>query len=407
MKICIVNEFFYPDMQGGTGMLLSDAARGLHDRFGYEVDVLTTPHLYRDAAAKLDAATDWDGIRITRLDCPNFNRSGTPRRLLGNLIFTRKVLKELKARPKYDAVLVGTAPPTVPEAAMSYARRSKVPYIYIIYDLEPDRVVKMGVMPEESVPVRVLRNRQRRWLHSAARIMVIGRCMRSYLKRHYGVTDEQVEVVPLGADADRIVPAPKETEFRREHDLKGFLVVYGGNFGKYHNFDVILDAAKSLAERDPDVAFALVGNGAQEDHIKARIADEGIGNVKVLPILPQARVPELMASADLLLVTLEPNMEGLCVPSKFYPILSAGRPTLAAVGEESEIALVVEESGVGIRVAQDDRQAFVDAILRLKNDPEEAEAMGRKARETLLEKYTNDRNVENFDRMIRSVVGKG
>ncbi len=406
MRICIVNEFFYPDMQGGTGMLLSDAARGLKDRFGYEIDVLTTPHLYRDVTAKLDPSTDWDGIRITRLDCPNFNRSGTPRRLLGNLIFTRKVLKELRARPKYDAVLVGTAPPTVPEAAMAYARRSGVPYIYIIYDLEPDRVVKMGVMPEASVPVRVLRNRQRRWLHSAAKVMVIGRCMRSYLKRHYGVTDAQVEVVPLGADANRIVPASKDTEFRREHGLTGFLVVYGGNFGKYHNFDVILDAAKTLAERDPDVRFALVGNGAQEDHIKARIRDEGISNVVVLPILSQARVPELMASADLLLVTLEPNMEGLCVPSKFYPILSAGRPTLAAVGAESEIALVVEESGVGIRVAQDDRQAFVDAILRLKQDPAEAEAMGARARHTLLEKYTNDRNVENFDRMIRGVVGR-
>ena len=43
-------------------------------------------------------------------------------------------------------MLTATAPPTIPSAAQIYRKMTGTPYVYVIYDLEPDRVVRMDVM---------------------------------------------------------------------------------------------------------------------------------------------------------------------------------------------------------------------------------------------------------------------
>ena len=45
-----------------------------------------------------------------------------------------------------------------------------------------------------------------------------------------------------------------------------------------------------------------------------------------------------MAAADVHLVSLLPQIEGLIVPSKFYGILAAGRPAIFIGDAEGEIA---------------------------------------------------------------------
>lgn len=404
MRVCIISEFFYPDMTGGTGMLLSDLARGLHDSFGVEIDVITTRHLYRDSTAKLPRREDWNGIKISRVSTPNFNRASTARRLAGNLLFTHAALAALLPRKRYDVILTATAPPTIPAAAHLYQKLTATPYVYIIYDLEPDRVVNMNLLGAESRPVRVLRGRQRTWLTSAAKVVVIGRCMKEHLSRNYQVPHEKMEVIAVGADDERIVPAARETGLRRRFGLSGFLVLYAGNFGRYHNFNAILDAAKSLRAAGTAVTFALFGNGAQEAALRARIENEQIENVRLFPILPQSDMAELFASADVSLVTLEPNMEGLCVPSKFYPILASGRPAIALMGEHSEIAYVLREADCGIRLNQGDTALLAATLTHLARNPAEAERMGRNARKVLEEKYSTRRITRQYHDVLKAVV---
>jgi len=405
MRICIINEFFYPDMTGGTGTLLSDIARSLHDHYDVEIDVITTRHLYRDPKAKLSGYENWNGINIRRLASPNFNRKSTALRVLSNLQFTAGAFMQLQ-RGSYDLVLTATAPPTMPMAAHAYKAMTRTPYIYIIYDLEPDRTVKMKVVSGDSRAARALGDHQQKWLNDANKVVVIGRCMRDYLGEHYGLAPKDIEVIAVGADAERIVPQSKQTRFRAQHGLSGFVVVYGGNFGRYHNFDAILDAAKQLKANGKEITFALVGNGAQEAHIRSRIEAEKICNVRLFPILPQEEMPDLLASADMSLVTLEPGMEGLCVPSKFYPILSSGRPTLAMVPEKSEIALVIKENNCGVQIDQADSARLVKVLSHLSQHPEELEQMGQNARNALVERYSTRHIVQSFHSLFLCVANK-
>ena len=408
MRICIVNEFFYPDSTGGTGTVLSDLVRSLREIYSsVDIDVVTSKNLYRDADALLPAWENWNGVNIHRLATPRPNGLPTPLRLGANLLFCLFALGKLASLGRYDLLLVGTAPPMVAMSAQVLGWLKATPFVYIVYDLEPDRSVTMKMMVPAHPVVRLFRGSQKRWLHSASKVVVLGRCMREYLGDAYGLPEHQIEVIPIGSDPGEIVPASRDSRFRALHGIKGFIVLYSGNFGRYHDFDTVLDAAKVLRGQEgtaQDIQFVLVGNGAQKDHIARRISSEEIGNVRLFDFVSKEDYADLLATADVSLVTLEPGMEGLCVPSKFYSILASGRATIAAVSPRSEVARVIDEAQCGVHLSQGDTELLVTVLTHLASCPAEVERMGHNARRVLEEKYSTPRLARQYHDIFQTII---
>jgi glycosyltransferase involved in cell wall biosynthesis len=426
MRLVLLTEYFYPDTTGSTGTLLSQLTRHLRDRCPeLEIEVITGRHCY-GASSALPPTEDWDGIAIHRLATPRSNRSSTLQRLACGLLFTGAALHHLMARPRPDMVMVVTNPPTLPLAARGFRRLTGTPYCYLVHDLYPDIAAALGLLPGDSRVAKLFRRCQKTWLHAASRTIVLGRCMADHLVTNYGLERERVAIVPNWADPEQVFPIGRQTRFRSEQQLRGFVLLYAGNLGRHQDFDTLLDAARLLqggagsgppggrprAYRRPrppafdaggcrggaaqEITFVLVGDGAKRQHIAHRIAAEQITNVRLFPFVPRADYNDLLASADAGLVTLEPGAEGLGVPSKFYSILASGRATVAVVGAGSEVARVVEEAGCGVRVEQGDAAMLARSLLALAASPDAVRQMGENARRVFLENYTLERTAARY-----------
>ena len=407
MRICLISEYFYPDSGGGTGTVLSNLTRHLKDAYGdVEIDVITSRHLYRAAPGaenSLSSHDNWDGINIERLNTPRPHAVNIKKRLLANLRFSWAALRAVIGRKRYDLVLVSTAPPTAPLAAKALLGMTKTPYAYIVYDLFPDVAVALGVLSRDSKPARILYKAQRGWLHGASKTVVLGRCMADHLVKTYHLPRQKIEVIAVGADAQQIEPRSHQTQFRERNNLKDFVVLWAGNFGHHQNFDAILDAAIALQESGRRVTFAFVGDGAKREYIADRIRDEGISNARMFPFVPVAQFSDMLASADVSLVALEPGAEGLGVPSKFYNILASGRPTVALVAPGSEVAHVLQENNCGVRVDQDGAQ-LARVIGELADDPARVACMGKNARRALEENYSMTQVAHQFYNVLKEVA---
>lgn len=353
--------------------------------------MLTSRHAYRDERIAYAPEETYKGIRIFRVESPNHLRRSTGKRFIGNLILANKMALKALSLPKPDVVLVTTAPLTIPLVARFLLRFRRVPYTYLIYDLDPDRTVALGLMQENSKLVRLLRSYQTKWLKNAERIVVIGRCMRDRVSKAYSLDPAKMVVAEVGADPDVVRPMPKNTEFRKKNGLEdAFILLYSGNFGKYHDFDTVLGAAAMLRDKRPDIHIVLVGGGNKRKEVVSKVEEGKLTNVHLFDFVPEEELADLLASADMHLVTLEPGMEGLCVPSKFYTCLASGRPVVALMKPNTEVAMTVNEAACGVRIDIGDSEGLAKALEAAASDPETLEQEGKRARQVFEQTYTID-----------------
>jgi hypothetical protein len=112
-------------------------------------------------------------------------------------------------------------------------------------------------------------------------------------------------------------------------------VAYAGNLGRAHYLATILETMTLLHQRAggpsaDDVArrimFLFIGGGAQRATLEQEVRKRGLTNVQFHPYQPQERLAETLGVADLHLVSLNPNLEGLMF--RQIHIRIACRPTI-------------------------------------------------------------------------------
>ena len=130
--------------------------------------------------------------------------------------------------------------------------------------------------------------------------------------------------------------------------------------------------------------YVIEINGVRKTGLKARAAALGLSNVTFLPFQPKEGLIHSFAAADVFLVTLKEGLAGYIVPSKMYGILAAGRPFVASVEDETEIAEITRAHGCGLLARLGDSRDLAEQIVRLYRDRTLARQMGEKARQAAL-----------------------
>jgi glycosyltransferase involved in cell wall biosynthesis len=166
--------------------------------------------------------------------------------------------------------------------------------------------------------------------------------------------------------------------------------------------DMLLDVAKSL-EENKDIQFVLVGNGAYLDSVKQIIKDRNIGNVNLLPFQPYEDISHVFSLGDVSLVISKPGVGANSVPSKTWSIMSASRPVLANF-DENELKDIIENNKCGIFTKAGDKQAFIDAILKLYNNRELCKVYGKNGRNFVMKNLTKEVGTKKYVDVIKSVV---
>lgn len=400
LKVCILSEFFYPDSNSGTGKAVTDIAHHLSRETGVEVDVICGARSYL-SGERMPPSDRLDNVKIRRVSYPDWNRSGVAKRSLCNIVLALKAAWKMMFLPKYDVVLVTSAPPFMPMAAYIINKLRRTPYAYLVYDLEPDRACRLGAVGSESLPTKMLRKSHGKWMRASSKVVTIGRCMKKLVQDVYSIADESVEVVPVGVDENSIryvnypVTSPSEPTRLR--------IVYSGNLGRYHDFDTLLNCAKKLSPSEFE--FLIVGTGAKRPHVDERLRTEDIPCVRALSPLPFDEYERLLQSADACFVTMEKGIEGTCVPSKFYSIMAAGRPTLAVASPESELAMALQEHACGLVVPPADEEALMNALQTMRSNSEMLAEMAENARTAFIANYTVSDTVGRLGEILHAIAG--
>lgn len=278
-----------------------------------------------------------------------------------------------------------------------------VPYIVHVQDFQVDAAIRLGVL-RIGVFGRLLYGFENFLLRRASGVSTITEAM---LRRagEKGVDRNRVWLVPNWADP-AIAPRPRENAFREELQFHSstFVCMYAGAVAKKQGLDCLLDAADRL-RHDSTIRFVIVGAGSDYERLRRRARELDLPNLKLLPVQPEERLPDLLAAADIHLAIQRGDAADLVMPSKLTNIMAAGQATIATADQGTAIWDVLEGLGAGKCVPADDAESLADVIQQLARDPETVERMGQKARayaETHLEK---DSILRGFETKFSELVG--
>ena len=394
-KIVFVNRYYAPD-ESASSQMLTDLARGLAT-YGLAVHVVCSRQLYGDANARLLRHENLLGVTVHRVATTRFGRS----RLVGRAIdyasfYASAGVMLAKLLGNGDVLIAKTDPPLISILAAVIARSKRAALINWQQDVFPEIATLLGVGFLPGWLDALLRRLRDSSLRFASMNVVIGSRMFEYF-RGRGIPADQLCVIENWADAGAIVPKPsKASALRARLDLAGrFVVCYSGNLGKAHEFDTLLSAASAL-RANPSIVFLIIGGGTKMAPLQRAVAALSLDNFRFLPYQPREELEDSLAAADLHLVSLLPTLEGLILPSKLYGILAAGRPLVFIGDPEGDIARVISDAECGAIVGINAGDDLSAAILRLQADPAACDAMGRRARESLVNRYSMEKAIERW-----------
>jgi glycosyltransferase involved in cell wall biosynthesis len=150
------------------------------------------------------------------------------------------------------------------------------------------------------------------------------------------------------------------------------------------------------------IEFLLVGDGAVCGKIKRRVSELELRHVRFLPLLDLKDFRGLLAASGVCLLTQQASVSEIAFPSKIVTYLAAGRPVIASVNPDSEIARTIRESGAGRVVAPEDGAALLTAIHEFQGeDPREH---SRNAREYANRRWSSSRVMEHLEQCLLSAA---
>jgi glycosyltransferase involved in cell wall biosynthesis len=155
----------------------------------------------------------------------------------------------------------------------------------------------------------------------------------------------------------------------------------------------------------------MIGGGKRFEELVQAVKRQGLTrSFRFIPYQEQEMLSYSLAAADAHWLSLNPKLEGLIVPSKFYGIAAAGKPIIVIGDKDGEIARLVQQHGCGIVIAPGDAEALVDALRLLSNTPETISEMGRRARAMLDGHFTRQQALQRwsglFDRLDKFSASK-
>ncbi len=401
MRLLVVTPFYAPDLGPSTPlvtMLCEDLAQ-----LGHHVQVLAAvPHFPSGQVAAEYRGHVWlaeerNGVQVKRVWVPSGERSNLRHRLFTFAMF-QLLTTVVGLGFNYDALLI-TNPALetfLPFAGLSWLRRK--PAVFCVWDVYPDVGIHLGIFRHQAV-IKLVGWLENFCLHRASKIHLLSETFRPSLQAR-GVATDKMVVIPPWLDTEFIHPMPRANAFSQEHGLnEKFVILYAGNIGFSQGLEHVLQAAQRL-QAEPKLQFLLVGDGPNHANLVTQATTLGLTNVKFLPFQPRERLPELLATADLALVTQQGGLGNDSLPSKAFPILASGRPILATGDESSGLWKFVQQSKAGVCIPSADAMALATTILDLAQQPFACQQMGQHGREYALRYHSRQAAAQQFGFLI-------
>jgi len=370
-KICIVSQYFEPDVTGSVTRLKNLLIALLS--FGYEITIVTTvPHYpngkhsskYKGSLKYVEQYSE--NIRLIRMNMLNLPHNNFINRLFNYIYFLIMSLIALPSIKKVDCIWV-TSPNFFGNiAGIIYKMFKRVPLILNVDDFWPDVVQSLGMLNSKVIIklADLLNNFAYKYCDY---ITPISPNIKQQIIKKYHINPEKIHVIEVGFNYKKF----KESSHRMEKklrtiksDFKNFKVAYSGILGPAYDFNLILNAAKIIESKNKDIIFFIHGKGELENNIRIKINKYGLKNTHLIQEhFSEEDYYHFLATCHLLLLPMKQGVfANTAIPTKLFTYLMLDIPIISVKG--GDVERILNESNAGIAI-EPEPEKIAEIILKL------------------------------------------
>ena len=422
MRILFLTQYFPPET-GAAPLRAYHFATKLARR-GHDVTVVTGMPNHPSGVKrpgyrrKLFTSETVDGVRVLRAYLYATPNKTFATRMMNQLSFAVSAIFRACTAPQCDVILVSSPPLFLGFSAWLLGHIKGAPYVLDVRDYWPYAAVALGQLKSRTAV------RMAEWLevflykHAAWLVAVTPGMRRLMLKR--GIAGHRVVLIPNGADTEAFTPewAAEPRAARAGETARGtpgdgagtdarngkWTVLYSGTHGLVHGMEVILDAAKELSE-DDRIRFLMVGDGVAKDGLMDDARRRNLDNVEFRPSQQPRELARSIRASDICIATTTAGSfsEGT-IPVKMFDYMACGKPVVAAVSGDAKT--IMAEADGGVVVSPGDARALAAAVLRLLEDRDERERLGRNGHEFVRWSYSRQHLANRMNDLLERVVSR-
>tara|TARA_R110002096_G_scaffold180460_2_gene357760 strand:+ start:651 stop:1871 length:1221 start_codon:yes stop_codon:yes gene_type:complete len=401
MRILFLSHYFPPEVNAPATRTYEHCKQWVDH--GHQVTVIScTPHhpmgkVYPGYKNRFYQVEEKDGIKAIKVLTYVTANSGFLKRTWNYVFYMLMVTLIAPFISKAD-VVISTSPQFFNGLAGYFVSRIKrCPWVLEIRDLWPESILAVGAIKNKSA-IRLLEWLEKFVYRKADHIVPVTFSFKRHIENHGGDANK-ITVIRNGVNFDMFKLQERNHEYARSVGVENkFVASYVGTHGMAHGLNVILDAAEKLKHK-PEIAFLMIGDGAEKEKLLAERNRRQLDNVIMLEQQPKQKMPDIWSISDVSLVLLKKQDLFLTViPSKIFETMAMKKPIILGVRGESQA--LIEEGNAGICIEPENVDELVAAVIKLSEDSQAYNNYAENGYEYVQQHFDRKKLADQFEKIL-------
>jgi colanic acid biosynthesis glycosyl transferase WcaI len=351
------------------------------------------------------SSRDAQGASTVVVDLPHsFPKYDILRRPWAEVDYGRRIAKVIH-REKPDIVVSSNGPLLSQMVMARAARQTGAHFAFWLQDMYGPAVA--DALPD-SLPEWLRRClaspfilAERALLRSVDHVIVIGERLEIAV-RGSGVPTDRITLLNNWTDPGPYGSPSSNTVWRKEQGFEDQLIfLYAGTLGKKHPYKQLPSLARILRDQIPTAQLVVVSEGLGAEWLRDKVRHDN--GLVLLPYQPERCLPDMLASADAVVLTLSERASRYSVPSKLYTYMCARRPVLALVPAGSESADLIREADCGIVADEKSDESVENGVRQLTASLDVRQRLGGNGRLWAEENLNVEKITDRFEEILSRV----
>ena len=383
MKLLVVIPYFFPKI-GGMENYAYNIAKGLKEKYGWEVVVVTSNHEERKYKEE-----QMDGMKIYRL--PRwFKVSNTP---INPMWYFQ--IKNIIKKEKPDVINAHTPVPFISDVADRVC--NNIPFILSYHnDLTKENILLNLICKFYYFAIG------NKTLKISDKIIATSEYYAKnspYLTRHLN----KISIVPPGVQITKFHPGVNKFTLQKKYGNYPF-VLFVGQLDKTHihkGIYYLIDAISLVKKKFENIVLLIVGEGDNIDNYKNYARKFYLEkNIVFTGFVSNEELPEYYAGSNVTVLPTYNNSEGFGMV-----LLEAGACGKPVVGTNiGGIPFVIDDNKTGLLVPPKDPKALAEAVIKILNNSELAKKMGENGYKKVKENFTWEKQIKKTNDLLREII---